>query len=155
MCNSWHYLNWIRLSPFTTINIFFPEKRSHGRYRRGRTSPLYSVHSLVFCETTLRWAVFVSLRLSLSPSVLPCQREQGSDNAIKGAWHSSIDCSCLSTTLSYQRVSPISRRSMLSFPSSVAPQHCSQKCHKGFVETLYQMIGSFEINLLDGYLLNL
>lgn len=132
----------------------FSEKRSHGRYCSGRTSPLYSVHSLVFREKTLRLAVFGSLCLSPSPSVLPCQREQGSDNAIKGAWRSSIDCSCLSTTLSYQRVSPISRRSMLSFPSSVAPRHCSQKCHKGFVETLYQMIGSSEINLLDGNILS-
>lgn len=82
--------------------------------------------------------------LALSFSVPPRHKEQGSGNAIKGARRCAIDCSRLSATLSYQRVSPISRRSMPSFPSSAALRHRRWKCHKGFVETLYQMMGRLE-----------
>lgn len=99
---------------------------------------------LLCSQFGLLWTGSAVGHLWLSFSVLPCHKEQGSGNAIKGACRCAIDCSRLSATLSYQRVSPISRRSMPSFPSSAALQHRSWKCHKGFVETLYQMIGRLE-----------
>lgn len=107
-----------------------------------------------------RWTCsrsFLSLcSLCLSPS-LPLfypVRESREVTMLSKAWRSSIDCSCLSATLSHQSLSPISRRLMLSFPSSVASQRRGPKCHKGFVETLYQMMGSFKITFFDEYILS-